>query len=191
MTARTVALGGLGAFVALVAVQHPLRDDLPPADHFISEYAKGSTAAVQVIAFLCWAVAMAATAACARTHAGRPWARGIVTAALCLSAAGCVVAALFATQTIAGELPPGTQRTTAGRLHDLGTLLILAGLLVAAFASLRLVRDRRYRWTVAGLGAALLAVVPVLVALGLDAPGIGQRALIAIGCLFLWRLAAV
>ncbi len=89
-----------------------------------------------------------------------------------------------------GELPAGVQRTTEGRLHDVGSLLVLAGLLVAAVASLRLVRSRRWRVTVAALALALLAIVPVLVALGIDAPGIGQRGFILVGCVLLWRFAA-
>jgi hypothetical protein len=43
------------------------------------------------------------------------------------------------------------------------------------------VRAWRYRIAAASLGLALLAVVPVLVALGLDAPGLGQRAFILVG----------
>src|SRR3712207_1000806 len=35
--------GGLAVFVALLALAHPLRPDLPPAEHFISEYAVGWT----------------------------------------------------------------------------------------------------------------------------------------------------
>jgi len=74
-------------------------------------------------------------------------------------------------------LPPGASRTTEDRLHDLGTLLALAGLLLSAGASLRIVARRAYRVTIALLFAALLVVVPLLVMLGIDAPGVGQRVL--------------
>ena len=134
---------------------------------------------------------LAAAALAARAPPpGRPFARWLTILALGAAGAGTVVAAVFATQTVGGELPPGTPRTTAGRLHDLGTLAIFCGLLVAGAASLRLVRRTRYRLTVAVLALALLAVVPVLVALELDAPGIGQRGFVLVGCLWLWRFVA-
>jgi uncharacterized membrane protein YidH (DUF202 family) len=192
VTPARIAIAGVGLFVALVALQHPLRADLPPADHFVSEYARGSTAAVQVAAFVLWAAGIAACAVLAARArpAGRPIARGLAVLGFAVAAAGALLAAVFATQTIAGELPPGEERTTEGRLHDLGSLLIFAGLLLAALAALRIVRRRRFRVTVALLALALLAVVPVLVALGLDAPGIGQRGFILVGCALLWRFAA-
>ena len=57
------ALAGLAVLVVLVVVQHPLRaDDLPAGEHFVSEYARGSTAALQVVAFVCWAVSLGLTA---------------------------------------------------------------------------------------------------------------------------------
>lgn len=185
---RTAALAGLGVFVGLVAVQHAFRaDDLPPADHFISEYARGDAGWVQVVAFLAWAGSLGVTVALAR-GAGerRPVARGVVMAAIAVGAAGAVACAAFATQTVAGELPTGAVRTTAGQLHDLGSGLIAIGLIVAALASLRLVSDGSYRLSVLGLGLLLFAVPSLLVAFGYDAPGWGQRGLIAVACL--WQL---
>ncbi len=52
-------------------------------------------------------------------------ARAVAVGALGAATAGLLLAAAFATQTVAGELPAGVERTTAGRLHDFGTLLIL------------------------------------------------------------------
>jgi len=189
---RTLALGGLVAFLALVVLAHPLRPDLPPSQHFVSEYARGETGPLQVVAFLAWTVAMAAAVpvVAAARPPGRRLARAVAGSALAVAAAGALLAAAFATQTVAGELPAGVERTLSGRLHDLGTLLILAGLLLAALATLRIVRRRRYRLTVAALGLALLLVVPVLVALGADAPGTGQRLFILIGCAWQWRFLA-
>lgn len=185
---RAVALGGVAAFVVLVAVQHPLRSDLPPLERFVSEYAVGWTAPLQAAAFLCWAASMAAAAVLAARArpAGRPVARGLTVLALAVATGGALLAALFPTQTVAGELPAGVVRTLGGRLHDLGTLFILAGLVVAALAALRLVRRRGYRIAVPLLGLGLLAIVPVLVALGIDAPGLGQRGFILVGCLWQW-----
>ncbi len=127
-------------------------------------------------------MAFAAAAWLAARAPRRPIARALTTVALAVAAAGTVVATLFATQTVAGELQPGVQRTLEGRLHDLGTLLLFAGLIVAALASVRLVPRARFRVTVALLALALVATVPVLVALRLDLPGIGQRAFVLIGC---------
>jgi len=192
---RRVIVGGLAVFLVLVAVQHPLRaQDLPPAEHFISEYAKGSTAVLQIVAFVAWALALGAGAvlawrARARPATPRPLAGGLTAAALGVASAGTLMAAVFATQTVAGELPPGRARTLEGRLHDLGTLGLFLGLLVAALASARLIPGARYRVVLALLAVVLLAVVPVLVALELDAPGFGQRAFALIGCAFLWRFA--
>ena len=69
-------------------------------------------------------------------------------------------------------------------------MAILVGLLVAALASLRLVPGTRYRLTVLALGVTLLAIVPVLIALRLDAPGIGQRGFILVGLAWQWAFAS-
>jgi peptidoglycan/LPS O-acetylase OafA/YrhL len=103
---------------------------------------------------------------------------------------GTVMDAIWRTQTVGGELPPGVLRTTEGRLHDLGTLLILAGLVVSALASLWRLRTRRWRTTTALLALGFVLVPAVLVALGLDWPGIGQRGIILVGVLYA-ALAAV
>lgn len=191
--ARKLVPAGLAGFVVLVALQHVLRPGLPPADHFVSEYANGSTRPVQTVAFLAWAVATGACVPLAlrsEPRGTRRIARALTAAALSVATAGTLLCAAFRTQTIAGELPAGAARTTEGRLHDIGTLLILAGLLLAALASLRLVRSWRYRGTVAALAFALLAIVPVLVAVGWDAPGIGQRGFILVGLAWQWVFAS-
>ncbi len=182
---------GLAVFAGLVALEHVLRPGLDPAERFVSEYARGWTQPIAVAAFLAWAVATAAGVVIAtRLRRDRRLARALTVAALAVAVLGLLLAAAFSTQTVGGELPEGVRRTTGGRLHDLGTLFILAGLLVAALASLRLVAERRYRLTVLALAVALLAVVPVLVALGVDAPGIGQRAFIAVGLGWQWAFSA-
>jgi hypothetical protein len=176
--------------VGLVALEHLLRRDLPPADHFVSEYASGSTHVVQAVAFASWAAGTAGCAVLATRVRERPIARAVVIAGLVAATAGLCLAAAFTTQTVAGELPAGVQRTTGGRLHDFGTLAILAGLLIAALASLRAVPRTRYRLTVLALGVILVAIVPALVAAGIDAPGIGQRGFIAVGIAWQWAFAA-
>jgi hypothetical protein len=186
--ARSLALAGLAAFVALVAAQHLTRaGDLPPADHFVSEYAVGGGGWVQVAAFLAWAAGLAATAVLmARRARSRPLGRALAVAGLAAGAAGAVACAFFATQTIGGELPRGVERTTAGQLHDLGSAGIFFGLLLAAIAGARVIPRRAYRLGVLGLAALLVLIPASLIAAGYDAPGWGQRGFIAVGCLWQW-----
>ena len=180
-----VVRGGSLAFVGLVALEHPLRRDLPARAHFISEYASGPTELLAAAAFVSWGAAMTAAAALA-------WRRGLraVPVLLGVAAAGTLVAASFDTQTVAGVLPEGIERTAAGRLHDQGTLAIFAGLLGALLWGLRAVTTRRYRLGVLACAVALVAVPGALVAAGLDWPGIGQRAIVLVGVAGLWLLAS-
>jgi hypothetical protein len=184
LTARALTLAGVGAFAGLVAVEHVLRPDLAPGRHFISEYAIGATRPLQLVAFAAWAASYAGCAALAvqTPSGGRPVAQALTAGGLVAASAGAAGALAFTTQTVGGELPAGVARTPAGRLHDAGTLLVLAGAVTVGVASTRLVRSARYRTAVAALAAALLAVVPVMRAAGLDLPGVGQRAFIAIAC---------
>jgi len=172
-SSRTAALG-LAGFVGLVVAQHLYRADLPPGQHFVSEYANGEGGFVQVVAFGCWAISLGAQASLAEPSVTR--------AALGVAAAGSVMTACFATVTVAGKLPAGATRSTAGQLHDIGSLLIFTGLLVAVVASTRALARPGYRRSVAVLTLVLLLIVPFMSALGLDEPGWGQRAFIAIGC---------
>jgi hypothetical protein len=154
--------------VALVVVQHLTRPDLPPAAHFVSEYAGGEAGWVMTVAFGTWAASLALTA----RAVGSRVAGGL----LVLAAAGCVVCAAFETETVGGVLPEDRERTLGGGAHDLGSLAIFAGILLAALWTAR----RRPRVT-AGLAAWLVAWPALLVIAGADAPGWGQRGFIAAG----------
>src|SRR5690348_10683597 len=116
---RRIVLGGLAVFLGLVALEHALRPDLPPTEHFVSEYARGWTWPLQTLAFLAWAAATAACAVLAARVRERRIARAVVVLGLVLATTGTVMAALWRTQTVAGELPPDVVRTLGGRLHDL------------------------------------------------------------------------
>src|SRR3954452_19236593 len=108
---------GLGAFVGIVALEHLLRRDLPPADHFVSEYAVGWTHPLQAVAFVAWAGATAGCTVLAARVNARRIARAVVGLGLAAASGGRCREAVFSTKTVAGELPAGVQRTTAGRLH--------------------------------------------------------------------------
>jgi len=145
-----------------------------------------------VLAFLAWAVSLAATFALARaagTRGRRRIARSVAQLGLAAGALGAVACAAFATETVGGELPAGAVKSTAGELHDLGSAFIFFGLLVAAVASVRVIGRHRYRLAVLALAVGLFLVPGMLIALEYDAPGWGQRGFIAIGCL--WQLSFV
>ena len=186
--ARTIGLGGLAAFVVLVTIQHVFRgDDLPPADHFVSEYARGPGGWVQVVAFLAWAAGLAATLALlGRLGRGRVW-RAIVGLGILGATVGAVACAFFATETVGGVLPPGAVKSTAGKLHDLGSAGIFFGLVIAAVASVGLIPRRGYRLGVLGMALLLVLIPGAFIAAEYDAPGWGQRGFIAVGCLWHWR----
>jgi hypothetical protein len=182
-----IATGALALTVALVALQHATRTDLPPADHFVSEYANGGGGWVMQLAFAAWAAGLAALAALVWRGGHR-----VVAALVAVGAAGAVLCGLFATQTVAGELPAGVARTDEGRLHDVGSLLVLAGLLLGALLLAARRRDRPLRRGTLALAAWLLLFPAVLIGAEVDAPGWGQRGIIASGwawqALVLWRL---
>src|SRR5690349_23772437 len=97
-----IVLGGLAAFVGLVALQHVLRPDLPATDHFVSEYARGWTWPLQTVAFLAWAAATGACAVLAARVPDRPIARALVVLLLGVAVVGLVMAAVWRTETVGG-----------------------------------------------------------------------------------------
>lgn len=170
---NVVAWGGLVMWVVAVLVEHALSPSLSPMRHQISEYVHGKTGWLMVVAFLAWALSLAATAVATKPPAG------VVALLLGTAAVGFVVAAVWATQTSAGELPPGVQRTTAGRLHDLGSGVASIALAAAAVASVMAIRVTWFRRaTMALLGTAVVADLALL-AVGAEVGGVRQRILIA------------
>jgi hypothetical protein len=176
---RVVAFGGLGVFVAAVLVAHALTPSLDPARHTISEYVNADAGSIMTLGFVAWAASLATTAAWTWRDPRR-WPLALL---LALAALGMVATACFPTQTVAGSLPPGTARTTAGRLHDLGSgltsLALFMGAIVSAAQSWA---PRRFRARAAMLAAAAVLVDVALLAVGPEVAGIRQRALVAIGC---------
>jgi hypothetical protein len=178
---RVAALAGLFLFLAIVAVEHAANFSLDPATHRISEYVNGRLGWLMVVGFAAWAISLAATAVAAtRWTGGRGMGIALFAAAL-----GMTITACFATQTSAGELPPGASLTLSGRLHDIGSGLVTLALAVAVLLSLREGSARLRRFTLVLLVSAFPLVV-ALVAIGDDVAGIRQRLLVAIACV--WQL---
>jgi MFS family permease len=161
--------------------------DVGPARHMVSELVHGRAGWVMTVGFACWAVALGLGAVVlARARSGpEAWSVGVLMA---VAAAGVVVLAVFATQTVAGELPAGVERTTAGRLHDVGsgvaTLALLAAALTTAAVAWR--RDRRRGVALAALvGVAVVATV-VGLAIGPSVGGLRQRVLLLAAVVWQW-----
>ena len=184
---RRAALFGVIVLLVVVAAEHLAAPSLDPERNRVSEYVNTSAGALMVAGFAAWALSLAALAELARRDG-----RGALAALLALAAAGVVVTALFPTQTSAGVLPPGTERSLPGRLHDLASGVLTLALVAAAAASIAAIRSpRAFRRLVIGLLILAGVLAGALDAAG--APGLRQRVLIVAACgwqlLVLWALA--
>jgi hypothetical protein len=180
--APALGMAALLAFLAAVTAQHVLRPDFDPLRHQVSEYAHGRYGWLMTAGFCSWAVSVAATARASGTA---------VRWMLAIAAASILVVATFETQTIAGELPPGTARSSEGRLHDAGAALATLALLMGAVTSAVQARTTpRYRWCAVLLVGAALTANSVLLVVGDGVGGLRQRVVLAIGCVWqmLWLL---
>ena len=143
--------------------------------------------------FLAWAASLLATAAIVwRAAPGRrhPRARVALTVLFVIAAAGLALTACFATQTSAGVLPPGTARSTGGRIHDLASGAAMDALAVAVLVSIAaLAQSTRFRVLAGALLAISVVATAVLLSIGDPVDGIRQRVLVAAGCA--WQLALV
>lgn len=162
---------------------------LDPSRHTVSEYVNVSYGWSMVSGFAAWAASLAAIAWLMwRPESGLGVrARRAVAALLLIAACGLLLTAVFPTQTIAGILPPGVQRSSAGRLHDVAS----GGALLALFAATATVALTARRTLIGRvtLGFLVLAVATsvALLAVGPSVAGIRQRALIAFA--ILWQAA--
>jgi hypothetical protein len=179
---RLVALGGLIAFVAIVVLQHLLVPELAPRRNTISEYANANVGWLMVAGFLAWALSLAATADLVRRD-GHSVAHGLLVACIGAAALGMLVTACFPTQTIAGVLPAGVERSTAGRLHDLGSGAVMLALFAASVIALRAIAwPSWFRWWTVGLLALAVVGGGALLTGGQDFGGLRQRLLVTVGC---------
>lgn len=183
---RAAALAGLTAFLAITIAEHALEPQLVPARHTISEYVNTGTGALMTAAFLAWAGSLLATAALAwrdRRPGERAAAPAALAALLAIASAGLVLTACFATQTSAGVLPPGTELTASGRIHDLASATAQEAMLIAALVTIaRFWRRRAVRVLVAALLAVAVVSSAILLAIGDPVDGVRQRILVGVGC---------
>lgn len=180
---KVAGIAGLALFVGMVVLEHALNASLSPARHQVSEYVHGRLGCVMVVAFGVWAVSLVATGATAWR-----WSR-LVGVMLIVAACGLVVAAVWATQTSAGKLPPGVERTTAGRLHDLGTGITSMALLVAAVVSAGTAPTKWLRRV--AIGSVGFAVISsgALLGVGDAVGGVRQRVLVSVAVV--WQSAVL
>lgn len=179
-----LGLAGLTVFVGCAIAEHLLEPSLNPARHQLSEYANTSSGALMIGGLLAWALSLAATALCVRWD----WGSDLLTGLLALGALGLAITACFATETIAGKLPPGKSLSTAGSLHNLGsglaTLALFSGALVTVITGMG---GRSFRLQAAALTSIALAATVVLLVMGPEVGGLRQRVVVAAGCA--WQLA--
>jgi hypothetical protein len=188
--AHRVAAAGLALFVSVVGIEHLRATDLNPATHMVSEYANTGDRALMTAGFLAWAVSLAGTALLLRTVAvavGAPSRVTVLAVLLWLAAAGVLVLAAFHTQTVAGKLPNGLQRSWAGRLHDLGSGIAAAALLLGVLVSAAaLARPRWYPKAAIAIAVGAVAADVALLEVGPSVGGWRQRLLLAAACI--WQL---
>ena len=138
MTARVTGLSvvsGVIGFVAILGSLHLLRDDLDPSWRVISEYAVGAHGWLMVVGFLLLAAVSAALAIGSWRFGSRRLGR-IGAVLLAITAVGMTMAGIFVTDLIT---VPSDQRSTDGRLHEVGALLDLTPF-AAVIATLGLLR---------------------------------------------------
>jgi hypothetical protein len=189
-----------GAFLALLAVLHPLKSEFDPSWRVISEYEIGRHGWLMSCAFLLLAVSCASLACALRPHVIGRSAR-IGSALLWVTAFGLILSALGTADPITAS---GSELTTHGTVHGFGAMLGIPGLLLAAtLLAFGLSRNpawranRRTLWLTAGsIWAAVGVFVVVLAAMYDDEYGpdvrIGwpNRLIVVAGCAWLMTTAA-
>lgn len=178
---------GLTLFLAVVLSQPLLEPAYDPLRQGISEFVHTDAEGLALFGFLSWAFSLAILGALVR--------RATTLEALGLGAAvlGLLLVTCFATDRgaeVAGEV---IRPTTAGRIHDIGSGLVTAGVLLAVVADAVGRRDLR---SAAAVIVAAVVSSAILFTLGDPLPGLRQRCLIACACVWqvfallqLWRVA--
>jgi hypothetical protein len=136
--------------------------------------------------FSAWGLSLT-LAALALWHSGlRPSGMRVgVSVLLAIAAAGGLVTAAFHTGTSAGIVPPGHHLSEANHLHDLGSGVLAVVLWCSVVGSVAFCIRRLRAWS-AGVLAVGLAGALILSAA--DLPGIEQRLLVVLSCLWQYAL---
>jgi hypothetical protein len=180
----------LGLFIAIaVSLGLLVEPSYDPLRQGLSELVHSGAAPLAVLGFLAWAISLAALA---RLIAGpfaqldRPRPCLIEAITLCVAAAALLLVAFF--ETDRGMNEPGviTMSTTTGRIHDLGSALVAASILIAI--TVDALRERDPRLALGVIGTALVSSTTLFV-LGDPLPGLRQRCLVAAACA--WQLAVL
>lgn len=142
-----------------------------------------------VFGFAAWAISLLVLSVITLRLGGGETAPGstyLQAAALICAGLGACLLACFPTDR--GAEVPGvvTHATAAGRVHDLASALVTAGVLVAALVGAARSRNSFRAFTLALLAISISSTV-VLLAIGDPLPGIRQRILLGAGCL--WQVA--
>jgi Protein of unknown function (DUF998) len=140
--------------------------------------------------FVAWAASLcAAGIASARAPLRPAKVRLVVAALLALATIGAATTAAFKTGTSAGVIPTGHHLSTPNRIHDAGSgglaLALWAAVVSALALSDRVLRACSATILVAGAASAIAFSNSLL-----DLPGIDQRALVSLACLWQYFLLA-
>lgn len=139
--APSLAMTGAVVGVLLLIALHAIRPELDPALHVISEYALGPTGWLMALCFAALAVSCAAQAAALRHYAAGRGAR-IGLGLLGLAAIGLLLAAAFPIDPLG---TPPAQMSVSAQLHEVGSMLGIPSLAIAAVLLSRGLR-RDPRW---------------------------------------------
>jgi hypothetical protein len=161
-----VAFLATGGFLLLVTALHGLKRELNPSWRVVSEYGIGDHGWIMSVAFLLLATGCASLGLALRGEVGSTVGR-VGLGLLAVTTLGLVLSALATTDPITAS---ADELTTHGRLHGLGALVGIPGLLLAATLITRdlvgrpVWRDAR-RWLLLTAGGAWASIALYAVAM--------------------------
>jgi Protein of unknown function (DUF998) len=174
---------GLALFLLIVASLGLLEAGYDPLRQRISELIHTGGGRLVQVGFLAWAfslVVLGGLVVTSPSDLGRQRTTVLAAAGLGMAVAGLLLVACFATDRgaeVAGEV---VHATSAGRLHDIGSTLVAAGISLAVLACGIWRRD--FRLLGAIIAAAAVLSGALLLGLGDPLPGLRQRCLVACAC---------